>query len=293
MATTQEQAKEISVIVTTYNSPQYLQLVLEALRHQAVQPREVIIADDGSTLPTKQLIDRYRKLFTVPLIHSWIPDQGFRAAKSRNAAIAKATGTYIILLDGDMLVTRHFIEDHLRMMEKGCYINGSRAYLTEKATRKRLKQGNWRISFFSPGFRNRRLVMLRCPLLHWLFRHNQSRHKHIHTCHIAFWKADCIRINGFDERFVGWGSEDTDFGHRLEQAGLTMRKSKFLAPAAHLWHPTCSRAEREKNKELGKTIKAAGNIRALIGIDQYLHLPTPASKQGNTASARENSAVSK
>lgn len=89
MGKNQTIAKGVSLIVTTYNRPLFLELVLKSILRQKVMPAEVIIADDGSTIETEELINRYVKLFPVPLIHSWIPDKGFRLAKSRNMAIAR------------------------------------------------------------------------------------------------------------------------------------------------------------------------------------------------------------
>ena len=125
-------APEISLVITTYNSPAFLELVLKSVLRQHVFPLEVIIADDGSGEETRQLIDRYRKIMPVPLIHSWIPDEGFRLSKSRNVAIVKAKGSYIVNIDGDMVLMPHFIEDHRSLMKENQFVAGSRARLKEK-----------------------------------------------------------------------------------------------------------------------------------------------------------------
>lgn len=105
-------SQDISLIITTYNNPAFLELILKSILSQRLMPLEVIIADDGSTYETRVLIDSYRKFFLVPLIHSWIPDEGFRVAKSRNKAIARAKGNYIVVIDGDIVVNKYFISDH-------------------------------------------------------------------------------------------------------------------------------------------------------------------------------------
>ena len=71
-------ASSISLIVTTYNNSPFLEIVLKSVLRQKVYPKEVVIADDGSGEETKRLIERYRQMFPVPLVHSWIPDCGFR-----------------------------------------------------------------------------------------------------------------------------------------------------------------------------------------------------------------------
>lgn len=78
----------ISVIVTTYQRPLALARVLESLQVQKVAPTEIVIADDGSAEETAELVKSWQRRFTYPLIHTWQPDEGFRAASARNKAVA-------------------------------------------------------------------------------------------------------------------------------------------------------------------------------------------------------------
>ena len=94
----------ISLIITTYNWTEALDIVLERVLQQTKYPDEVIIADDGSTEETATLIQSWQKKFPVPLIHSWIEDKGFRASMSRNMAIIKSSYNYIVFIDGDILI---------------------------------------------------------------------------------------------------------------------------------------------------------------------------------------------
>lgn len=55
-----------ALLITTYNWPKALELVLYSVLHQHVMPDEVVIADDGSTEETKKLIDRYAEKMPVP-----------------------------------------------------------------------------------------------------------------------------------------------------------------------------------------------------------------------------------
>ena len=49
-----------SIILSTYNRPQALLTVLEALKLQTIQDFEVCIADDGSTKDTQQIIENFQ-----------------------------------------------------------------------------------------------------------------------------------------------------------------------------------------------------------------------------------------
>ena len=165
----QKRATDTTLIITTYNKPIFLEMVLKSVMIQQTLPTEVIVADDGSTVETRELIERYQILFPVPLIHSWIPDKGFRLSMSRNVAIAKAKGEYIIVIDGDIVLCPSFVRDHLLARENGYFINGNRARLTEEATLRLCASLNPHITMFTKGLK-RPLVMLRIPWLHHLIK---------------------------------------------------------------------------------------------------------------------------
>ena len=65
---------------------------------------EVIIADDGSTSETRELIKQLSPQLNFPVQHLWQTDEGFRAAMARNRALAVAQGEYIIFMDGGVIV---------------------------------------------------------------------------------------------------------------------------------------------------------------------------------------------
>ena len=77
----------VSLIITTYNRPDALLLVLRSIEGQIKLPDEVIIADDGSDRESQKLITDFQQSSNLNIIHSWQEDKGFRAAKSRNKAI--------------------------------------------------------------------------------------------------------------------------------------------------------------------------------------------------------------
>lgn len=261
-------ANDISLIITTYNNTQFLELVLRSVMKQYTFPREIIIADDGSTKETQYLIDSYRSTMPIPLIHSWIPDKGFRVAKARNIAISKAKGEYIIIIDGDMILTPHFIIDHCRLMKKGQFVTGSRARLKEKATQQRCISRNVNIHIWSRGL-SRRLVLLRIPEIHKLIKGYDGL-KNARSCHMAFWKDDFIKVNGFEEKFEGWGFEDSEFVQRLFNNGLTRKNAKLLAPAIHLHHKEKSTDQAKRNQQILRETIALCKKRAEYGISQYL-----------------------
>ena len=261
-------ASEISLVITTYNNPVFLEIVLKSVLRQRVFPFEVIVADDGSGEETRLLIERYRKIMPVPLVHSWIPDEGFRVAKSRNIAISKASGEYIILVDGDMVLTTHFVEDHKSLMKQGQFVTGSRARLKKNATKKLCMNTNKCIHIWSKGL-GRRLVLLRIPFMHYFIKGKRGL-AHARSCHMSFWKNDFVAVNGFEEKFIGWGYEDSEFVQRLYNNGLKRKNAKLLAGAVHLYHPEKATDYAKRNLDMLKQTIALVKKKAELGVNQYL-----------------------
>ena len=145
-----------SLIITTYNRPDALLLVLRSIETQVSKPIEVIIADDGSTNDTKEVVTSFQEKSDIRVIHSWQEDSGFKAAKSRNKAIAKATGKYIILIDGDMILHPEFINDHINNAQPSYFVQGSRVLLTQDKTKQALDQQKINFSLLSNGLQNRK-----------------------------------------------------------------------------------------------------------------------------------------
>ena len=119
----------ISLVVTTYNRPDALNAVLAACFDQDAGNYEVIIADDGSTANTRELIESLQKTAPVPLKHVWQEDLGFRAAMARNRGTLAAAGEYIVFLDGDCIPQRNFVARHRQLARKGYLVSGSRVLM--------------------------------------------------------------------------------------------------------------------------------------------------------------------
>ena len=92
---------KISVIISTYNSPKWLEKVLWGYACQSLKGFEIVIADDGSGDKTKKLINQFRNEAGFLIRHVWHEDKGFRKWNIVNKAIAEATGSYLIFTDGD------------------------------------------------------------------------------------------------------------------------------------------------------------------------------------------------
>ena len=122
---------KISFIVLTYNRTDALLAVLRALAAQCGPGHEVVIADDGSRpAAVKELYD-YLPTFSCPVRHIWHPDIGFTAAACRNLGAHFASGDYLVFLDGDCIPNKRFVIAHIRLAERGFFVNGSRVLLSQ------------------------------------------------------------------------------------------------------------------------------------------------------------------
>lgn len=242
---------KVSLIITTYNWKEALKLVLQSVMAQSRLPDEVIVADDGSSDGTGEMVKGMAQGAPTPLIHSWQEDKGFRAARSRNLAISRAVGDYIVLLDGDMVLHKDFVKDHLEFARKNSFVQGSRVLIREPKTMAMLARGLEVFSVFTLGLENRKNC-LRSRLLARIFSRRSKKKTGIRSCNFAFWKGDALAVNGFNEDFVGWGREDSEFATRLMNKGVWRRDLKFQALAYHLYHREESRTRLPENDELLK-----------------------------------------
>jgi len=245
----------VSLIITTYSWPQALILVLNSVMQQTILPDEIVIADDGSTSETSELIENMAKESIIPIHHVWQPDKGFRAASARNGAIRKAFGEYLILVDGDMVLHPYFIEDHLFCAKRGTFVQGSRVLLKREKSKEVLQRKIYYFSFFEKGLGNRKNA-IHSNLLFRFFSKECDTIKGVKTCNFALYRDDAYKVNGFNEAFVGWGREDSEFALRLMNAGVKRRDVKFYAIAYHLYHPENTRKSLPDNdKRLQEAIE--------------------------------------
>lgn len=246
---------KISLIITTYNWKEALELVLCSAKSQSRLPDEILIADDGSREDTRDLIESIAPKMPVPTHHVWHEDDGFRRSAILNRAIGQATGDYLIQVDGDVILHRHFVRDHESFAKHGRFCAGSRTHLSEELTREVFHSKRIRFSAWEHGVK-RPVNALRIPWLAHLLYPETFEYKDIRGSNLAYWRDDAIAANGYNEDIAGWGREDTEFVARLTFNGIRRRKIKFAAKQYHLYHPEASRSQLGDNDAiLERTIR--------------------------------------
>ncbi len=266
-----------AVILTTYNRPDALRAVLEGYLHQDRARFELIVADDGSTPDTRELVERYAVRASFPITHVWHEDRGFRAGAIRNRALAATRAKYVIFTDGDCVPRASFVSRHCALAERGRFLAGNRMLLTERFTRRVLAEqlpihawsgGQW-MGARLRGDVNRVLPLVALPDSA-LRRRAPGRWEGVKTCNFSTWRDDLVRVNGFDEAYSGWGLEDSDLVIRLLHAGVKHKSARFATPLFHLWHAENDRSGLAENTRRLEALLASRTTRAEVGLDRYL-----------------------
>lgn len=258
-----------SLVTPTYNWPEALELLLLSVLEQTVMPNEVIIADDGSHDDTRKLIERYQKTFPVPLLHIWHEDIKNRKTRIMNKAIAAAAYDYIVEIDGDIIMNKHFIEDHLTFAEKGKYLFGSRVNIKQDMLPDLFKNKITHFGFFSGGIKKRGRT-LRIPFLMKFAKDTAVRSRKLRGCNMSFWKKDFIAINGFNEGLVGWGIDDSEMIERMHNNGIVGKRLKYSGIAYHIYHKIQPKGHIALNQKIEDETVAKKLTFIEKGINQYL-----------------------
>jgi glycosyltransferase involved in cell wall biosynthesis len=256
--------EQISLVVGTYNQPRRLKRVLEALAAGSQKPGEILIADDGSGVATRELVERWAEHGVLPITHVWQEDEGFRKSRIQNRAFARARGAYLVLLDGDCIPHRDFVRDHADLAEEGYFVQSRRAHLLKTHVPAYLNDPKpfWHLVLAGRVKRPRNGVRYPVP-----FIRKDEDVSFTLGCNYAAWTADVRAVNGYDEAFEGYGSEDWDLALRLVHLGRRRKHVRGRAAVLHLDHPLKSRLHAERNRALLEETRTTGRVRCTQGIE--------------------------
>jgi len=199
----------------------------------------VVVADDGSTDGTAGLVAAFAARVPFPVIFTTEAHDGFRLARVRNRGAALARGDTLLFLDGDSILPPDHVAAHLERRRRGWAQIGDVARLPEAVCRDLDPASLHR---FDPGAavpaeeRRRLVARHRRSLWHgWIGHPTKPR---LAGGNFAVWRDDFVAVNGFDERFRGWGQEDDDLGLRLRAAGVRLEPIIDRTMTYHVWHAT-------------------------------------------------------
>ena len=264
-----------SVVVTTYNQPRQLELVLWGYATQTRRDFQVVVADDGSGAETRETVERVRAESGLDVLHVWHEDRGFRKTEILNRAILASAADYLVFTDGDCIPRRDFVDAHLRLREPGRFLSGGYLKLPREVSARIgvedvregraadpgwLRRQGWRpgrhaLRLLAPGALPR-LLDAATPTRPTWNGHNASA-----------WREALLRVNGFDLD-MGYGGLDRAVGEMLENAGVRGKQVRFRAACLHLWHerPYEDPEKWRRNHELRARIRREGITRTGRGI---------------------------
>ncbi len=234
---------KISVIISTYNSEEWLRKVLWGFNNQTFKDFEVVVADDGSGPKTKKLIEQMSTEVTYSIVHVWQEDDGFQKSRILNKGLTKCSADYVIMTDGDCIPREDFVEVHYINKEKGYFISGGYYMLpmniSKMITQKDIQMQNcFNINWLKEKgipktFKNNKLTSrgFISKFLNTITPTNASWNGH----NSSGWKKDILNVNGFDER-MQYGGQDRELGERLFNFGIKSKQLRYSAVCVHLDH---------------------------------------------------------
>ena len=269
---------KISLIITTYNRVNLLKNLLISLKGQDFTPDELIISDDGSSENIVAEIRDLIKDFKFKIKFVKQADLGFRLARCRNNAVRVAEGDYIIFIDQDLMFSQGFLKKFVASISNQNAIVAYPIRLNQEQSKKITfenllsgdfsdiiteSQKNKILSQYRKDKFNRFLQSLKIQKKGTKFRGGIT----------GMFKKDYLKINGYDENFIGWGNEDDDFGRRLLASGIRpINPFKDVYPLHH-WHQEFHNNGERVNKDYNKKRKTEinkKNFSAKFGINNSL-----------------------
>jgi cellulose synthase/poly-beta-1,6-N-acetylglucosamine synthase-like glycosyltransferase len=215
-------------------------------------------------LDTKELVSKWKD--KLPVNHIWHEDIGFRKNQILNLSLYHSKGDYVIFLDGDCIPHKMFVYDHIKNAERGFFIQGRRAFISEKSVSSFLNNNKGILHYILTLKVSGVLKAIRTPIP--IIRINRQQRGLI-GCNLSAWKKDLIAVNGFDTSYTGWGiGEDSDICTRLYNLGLYRKFMYGNAIVYHLNHPVADKSHHQQSlKKLDAVIKNK-TVRCEQGFDQ-------------------------
>jgi Glycosyltransferases involved in cell wall biogenesis len=198
------------VVVSTYNRPKALNLVLQGLFDQKIQARQIVVGDDGSTEETRDLIESWQSR-GLPVEHCWHEDRGYRKSVIMNQAMRMVVQPLSIFTDGDCVPLEGFVRDHVRYAEAGYILAGPRMLASAALTQGLESDADsclGRSIFWWLGQRMRGNINRLLPLIHlpdgaWR-KSSPTKWEWVRGCNFSVETKQIWRVGGFEENLFGW-----------------------------------------------------------------------------------------
>lgn len=260
---------KVALLISTYNWPRALKTVLVSVSRQSRCPDEILIADDGSGPKTQHVIKTMKEQLGLPMRHIWQDDAGFRKSAVLNKAVASTAVDYIIQVDGDCILHKDFIKDHLSGIEENTFLYGSRVNIKPGAVNDVLEMEVPKFHLFSNAIKNKSRN-LRIPIFQKLYGSKTCFSEKTRGCNLSYWRNDFISVNGYNETLEGWGREDSEFVIRLLNKKIKGKRLRYGGIVYHIYHPEESRKSVQRNTEIQQRTIQEKKVWCREGVEKYL-----------------------
>lgn len=202
-----------SLIIPVYNRPDEVDELLESLTRQTLKDFEVVVVEDGSQIPCRDVVERYSTMLDV----QYFVKENSGPGQTRNYAAERSKGEWLIVLDSDCVLPPGYlqaVEDELQQRPTQAFGGPDRAHDSFTPVQKAINYSM--TSFFTTGgIRGGK---------------KQLDKKFYPRSFNMGIRADLYRkLGGFSKMRFG---EDIDFSIRIYDSGAQCR----LFPEAWVWH---------------------------------------------------------
>ena len=201
-----------SIVVPVFNRPDEVDELLESLCSQTLKDFEVVIVEDGSQKPCKDVCDKYAGILHL---HYYLKDNS-GPGQSRNYGVERAQGEYVLILDSDVVLPEGFmanVEKELQGETAVAWGGPDAAHPSFTPVQKAISYSM--TSFFTTGG----------------IRGGKAKLDKFYprSFNMGIRRDIYLELGGFSKMRFG---EDIDFSYRIVEAGYMPR----LFPDAWVWH---------------------------------------------------------
>jgi len=200
----------LSVVIATYNRSSVLKQSLDCFKKQTDDDFEIVVAIDGSTDDTKEMLRTYEAPFPIKVVDTFEPDK-YCLAKARNMAIVETTRRAVVILDDDSFPVPGFVEAHKSSVTLGVLTGGYRnSHDPQDSLHPKMKRTLLKYGIKKPH-----------PITERIVENNA-----------CMFRKDWLGCGMFSERFEGYGGCGQEFIARIAHQGFHYQ----FNPNAMIYH---------------------------------------------------------
>lgn len=203
-----------SIIIPVYNRPEEADELLESLTRQTLKDFEVVIVEDGSTKPCKEVAEKYADSLDV----KYFTKKNGGPGPARNFGVEHAKGEYVIILDSDCVIP----EDYMAAVEKELVENPCDAFGGPDAAHESFTPVQKAISYSMTSF-------FTTGGIRGGKKKGAMDKFYPRSFNMGMKRSVYLKLGGFAKMRFG---EDIDFSYRIVEAKYSSR----LFPEAWVWH---------------------------------------------------------